>query len=202
MPRMRRTRRRVLRGSPMEQDFAIYVESRGWPEERSVPRDVSAAVDHEVLWRATEGVLFDYLEAYLTGDACVLGLSLDLQRAEKIMESVESDFEGIIFEQDELLDRIEMSASPQELARALIRAGLGAPLRYDKEFFDLIVGHATSHSESRIREIAICSMVYTEWPEFLPVLRRIVTSDPETRVRDRAQILLTAYRSAGIGGDS
>jgi len=186
----------------MERDFEIYAESRSWPQERSVPRDASAAVDHEVLWRATEGGLFDYLEAYLTGDACILGLSEDLAQAESLIETVESDFDGMIYEEGELLDRIEMSADPQELARTLIRAGLGAPLTFDQEFFDLIVDHATSNPEFRIREIAIYSMVYMEWPEFMPVLRRISVDDPEMRVRDRAQILLDAYRNAGIGGDS
>jgi hypothetical protein len=202
MARRYRTRRRVLRDSPMERDFSIYVGSRNWAHERSVPRDVSAAVDHEVLWRATESVLFDYLEAYLSGDACILGLSADLTQAESLMKIVESDFEGMIYELDELLDRIEISADPQELARALIRAGLGAPLTFNQEFFDLMVHHATSNTEFRIREIAIYSMVYMEWPEFLPVLRRISADDPEMRVRDRAQILLDAYREAGIGGDS
>jgi hypothetical protein len=199
---MRRTRRRVLRECPLEQDFEIYTQSRNWPKERSVPRDVSSAVDHEVLWRASEGVLFDYLEAYLTGDCCILGLSTDLAQAEKLMEGVESDFEGLIFEIGELLDRVEMSDNPQELARALIRAGLGAPTDYDQEFFELMVNYATSHSEFRIREFAICSMVYMEWPEFVPILRKIAVTDPEPRVRDRAQILLSAYRAAGIGGDS
>jgi len=202
MSRIYRTRRRVFRESPMEQDVRIYAESRNWPLEGSVPRDVSAAVDHEVQWRVTESVVFDSLEAYLTGDSCILALSMDMPQAEALMEIVDSGFEGIIYEEDELLDKIEISADPQRLARALVCAGLGAPLSFDQEFFDLIVHHATSSAEFRIREIAIYSMVYMEWPEFLPVLREIRANDPEMRVRDRAQVLLDAYQAAGIGGDS
>jgi hypothetical protein len=93
MNRKQRTRRRILLAeagtgetpgiSPMEHDVAIYVESCKWPNERTIPRDVSPATDREVLWRAPGGVLF-YLENYLTGDCCLLALADDLREADAL----------------------------------------------------------------------------------------------------------------------
>lgn len=197
---MLRTRRRVLRESVTENDIETYAEASNWPRGKSTSRDIDSAIDHEVQWHVPDGILFDYLESYLTNDGCILAIGSDAVRAERIMLRVESDLEMLIFEEGELLDRIDMADDLPDMGRALIRAGLGAPLSYNSEFFEVISANATSHSEFRIREIAVCSMIYTEWPEFIPVLRNIMNDDQEERVRVRAQIVLNAYRAAGMGG--
>jgi hypothetical protein len=170
-----------------------------------VPRDIDSATDHRVQWRVDDELTFDYLENYLTSDGCYSGMGNDEIKAERLMGDADSVFELVIYSEGDLIDNIEAASDSADLAglgKALIRAGLGAPLRYDREFFDLITVNATSYSDYRIRQFAINSMIYTEWLEFMPVLRNIITSDPEEIVRDRAQIVLNAYIAAGLGGES
>jgi hypothetical protein len=201
MERPRRTRRRVLREFVSESDILAYSISRGWVGGQSAPRDVTAAIDHEVQWPVANELVFAYLESYLTNDGCIVAMGPDAVRAEGLMQGVEADLEAQIFGERELLDRIETD-DLASMGRALIQAGLGAPLVYDQSFFDSISVKATSHTEFRIREIAICSTVYMEWPEFVPLLRSIMNNDEEERVRVRAQIVLNAYIAAGLGGES
>ena len=193
-----RTRRRVLRASIDEGDIEVYATSRRWTEGESAPRDVDSAVDHEVQWRVADELVFAYLESYLTNDGCILAIGSDAIQAERLMQEVESDLAAQIFGEGELLDRIETDDLPS-MGRALVQAGLGAPLGYDQAFFDSISVKATSHSEFRIREIAVFSMSYTEWPEFVPLLRNIMNNDQEKRVRFRAQIVFNGYIAAGLG---
>jgi hypothetical protein len=186
----------------MEDRVAAFAESLHWTMTYDVPRNLETATDHEVTWEVEDGLALDYLESYLTGDCCVLALGENLDDAERLMESIESDFEESIFELGELLDGVDHARSGPDLARSLIRAGLGAPLGYDEEFFATFVREASADSEPRIREFALCSMVYTEWPQFVPVLKEIKSNDLEERVRDRAAIVLKAYDAAGLGGVS
>lgn len=196
-----RTRRRVLADSEMEVVFAMYCDTRNWSVERRVPRDISAAIDHEVVWRASDKVLIDYVSAYLTNDSCICGLSSDLEAAEELMKSVESDLGEMILDDDELLSGPELAETPQEVMHALVRLGLGAPLSYDRDFFDVIVNHAASHANRFLRETAIYATVYMAWPEFVPILREIKASDPEEKVRTRAEVVLHAYLASGLGGE-
>jgi hypothetical protein len=150
-----------------------------------------------------DGLTFDYLESYLSNDGCISGVGNDEIKAERLMEEAESVLELLLYSESDLLDNIDVASDSGDmpgLGRALIRAGLGAPLRYDREFFDLIVANATSHPNFHIRIIAICSMLYAEWPEFAPILRDIIRGDSEERVQDRAQIVLNVYIAAGIDG--
>ena len=201
MERPKRSRRRVLREGTTEEYIEEYSESCRWEKWASVARDIDSARDHEVQWRVGDGLMFDYLESYLSNDGCILGIANDEIEAERLMRDADSVFELLIYDESDLLGNIDVgndSSDLRGLGKALIRAGLGAPLRYDREFFDLIAGHATSHPNLQMRTIAICSMIYTEWPEFAQILRNIIRSDSEERVRNRAQIVLNAYIAAGI----
>lgn len=205
MARLMRTRRRVLREGITGDYVEEFADSRGWERAASVPRDIVSATDHHIQWRIDDELTFDYLESYLTNDGCFLALGHDETKTERFMREAESVFELVIYSEGDLLDNIEAASDAIDLAglgKALIRAGLGAPLRYGREFFGLIVGNATSYPDHRIRQFAICSMVYAEWPEFVPILRNIITSDREESVRDRAQIVLNAYIAAGVGEES
>lgn len=202
MERPMRTRRRVLREGITEDYVEEYADSNQWERLASVPRDIDSAKDHEVQWRVNDDLTFDYLESYLTNDGCFLGIGNDERNAERLMREADSVFELVIYSEDDLLSNIEAASDTADLGglgKSLIRAGLGAPLQHDREFFDLIVANATSYPDHRIRQFAICSMIYAEWPEFVPILRNIILDDREEAVRDRAQIVLNAYIAAGVG---
>jgi hypothetical protein len=153
-----------------------------------------------VQWHVADDLVFDYLESYLTTDGCILAIGPDAVQAERLMQEVESDLAAQIFGEAELISRIDTDDLPS-IGRALVQAGLGAPLRYDQAFFDSISAKATSYPEFRIRETAVFSMAYTEWPEFVPLLRNILNNDQEERVRLRAQIVFDGYIGAGLGGE-
>ena len=172
-------------------------ESEGWPQIAKYSRDVDSARDYEVVWQV-ESATVHYLESYLTGDCAAVGIGADIDSAEIPLRMLDRILPGAAYEQDELLDRVEMETEDRELAGSLIRAGLGAPLSSDDDYFEVMTRFSTEHPNPRIRQFALCGIVYIEWPEFVPLLRRISTDDPAESVRTRAAVVLDAYRAAGM----
>jgi hypothetical protein len=179
----------------MEHAVEALAQSLNWKRVDDVPADVAAAVNHEVVWQGIDGLALDYFESYLSGDCCVLALGDGPDLPEQFIAQVELALEDSILAMGQLIDDVE-NADPEDLGRALIRLGLGAPLERHVEFFEILVHHATEPEDERVRDVALCAMAYTDWAEFVPILRRVRLDDPSERVRTRAEIVLRAFEKA------
>lgn len=193
-----RTRRRLLLHCPMVEEVNELAQSYGWPAVYEADRDMEKGRGVEVNWGVTRQVVLGYLESHISNDCCIVAVGKDPELAERVIRQMDDDLAGEIESVADLLTAIQDESDPRQLARSLVRAGFGAPREFDQSFFDAFVKAARNHAEYRVRDIAISSLVYMEWPEFRPVLEQIKERDPEEQVRARATIVLGAYDAAGM----
>lgn len=196
MTRILRTQRRVLRIFPFAEEAGAVASSQGWVKTYDVPRDADLSRPREITWQVEPGLGFGYLESYLSKDCCFFGLGEDADASDRMIAGIADEFRADIYGEDELVEAVTTGGSPAQLARAVVRAGLGAPLEYDPEFADPIAAVATNHDEQRVRYVAVHTMLYTEWPQFAPLLRRIVHHDPSDTVRGMAERVLRVFEEA------
>jgi len=98
---------------------------------------------------------------------------------------------------DELLFAVDNACEAIELARAILRAGLGAPVRFEERFF-VRIKQAAENPEPVVREMALWAMVYPGWSQFRPVLKQVVEQDPVEAIREQAEEILIAFDAQGV----
>ncbi|MEI8408935.1 MULTISPECIES: hypothetical protein [unclassified Kribbella] len=197
-PKVYRTRRRVLQRCPVDDEIDDLAQSYGWPVVYDADRDFDRGRGREVNWGVTSDSVLGYLESHISNDCCLVGVGKDPGQAEEIIARVEADLAGEIESVDGLLAVLQDEDDPRLLARGLVRAGFGAPREFDRVFFDAFAAAACHHPVYQVRDIAISSMVYIEWPEFAPLLERIKAEEPDEQVRARATMVHSAYQAAGL----
>ncbi len=191
-----RTRRRALRHSPMVDEINELAQSYGWPVVYEADRDFDRGKGREVNWGVTQQVVLGYLESHISNDCCLVAVGKDIELTERVIRQMDDDLEDEIESLAELLGAIQDDEDPRRLAQSLVRAGFGAPREFNQDFFDAFTKAARENDEYRVRDIAISSLVYIEWPQFKPMLEEIKARDPEEQVRARATMVLRAYEAA------
>ncbi|MFF1355521.1 HEAT repeat domain-containing protein [Streptomyces sp. NPDC058297] len=182
----------------MADEINELAQSYGWPVVYEADRDFDKGKGREVNWGVTEQVVLGYLESHISNDCCIVAVGNSLELPERVVRQMDDDLEGEIESVADLLRAIQDEEDPRRLAQSLVRAGFGAPREFDQGFFDAFAKASREHDDYRVRDIAISSLVYMEWPEFKPLLEEIREHDPEDQVRARAAIVLRAYEAAGM----
>lgn len=200
MSSIHRSRRRVLRRSPMADEINEFAASYDWPVVYEA--QPSKSKGYEVNWGITPSLVLGYLESNISNDCCVVAVGTEAEAAELVIERIDEELAAEIEPVDSLLATIQAGASgdARVLARGLVRAGFGAPLECHPEFFNAFSAAVREHPEPRVRDIAIASLVFMEWPEFKPVLAEVVVSEPDLQIRERATSVLAAYDASGLQG--
>ncbi|MER7506186.1 hypothetical protein AB0L05_35530 [Nonomuraea pusilla] len=182
----------------MADEINELAQSYGWPVVYEADRNFDRGKGREVNWGVTRDVVLGYLESHISNDCCIVAVGKDSELAERVIRHMDDDLEDEIESVAELLAAIQDAEDPRDLAQSLVRAAFGAPREFDQEFFAAFAKAAREHGEYRVRDIAVSSVVYIEWPEFKPLLERIQARDSEEQVRARAAIVLHAYTAAGM----
>ncbi|MFE4359176.1 MULTISPECIES: hypothetical protein [Streptomycetaceae] len=99
---------------------------------------------------------------------------------------------------DDLLRAVDEADSIEDRRASLVRAGVGAPLTLDEPFFRRITD-AMCDRTGEIREGGLWAAVYAFWPELLPLIAEMGTSDPEESLRDQAASVADLMRREGGG---
>jgi hypothetical protein len=102
-----------------------------------------------------------------------------------------------MYSDDELLAWVEGADTPESLGDGIRRLGVAAPSAHDPRIFAAFE-RAFTHSDARARVAAVQASAYPSWPEFKPVLERLVRDDPDATVRAEATIMLEAFAEQGI----
>lgn len=97
----------------------------------------------------------------------------------------------------ELVAEVDSASVPVALARALIRAGLGAPEEFDDRFFTRI-DDALRHADPRVRETVLWSVSFVPYPNYRPQLAFVRDNDAVEDLRDTAGILLEGFDDSGV----
>jgi hypothetical protein len=122
----------VLRSGIAEHDVEDFATKLGWGRREDTPADPDEGISREVVWYATPQLALHYFDDDESRNACVVVTGGDPEAVRATAEIVESGLDTCRL--DDLLDSIDCAIEPEPRARAVLRAGLGAPEEYDERF--------------------------------------------------------------------
>ncbi|MGW6907720.1 hypothetical protein [Streptomyces sp. NPDC054940] len=88
---------------------------------------------------------------------------------------------------DELIAELDDHSDPEERASTVIRAGLGAPPRFDERFFTRI--RAALDDDPKVWHSALLAIAYTPWPEYADPIARAIEHEPDEDLRETLRVL-------------
>lgn len=189
-----RSRRFVMRQFQAEESVAAFAADMGWAAVADLPGDEGRGVPRRVAWQIAPGATLNYFRDDALSFSYISVMSgLGQEFAEQLTPMVRAELDTC--EDAELLSGME-TVGEQERASAVIKAGLGAPLEFDEEFYS---GFFTAAQDTApvVRNAAVRAIYYTKWREFTDVLTELSSSDPDRSVRDFAGRVLAVLRGAG-----
>lgn len=184
----------ILRQSSNYRAVAEFAEMLKLVKLYDKPVDQSGFVTRQVCWQIDPGLEMYYAEEARSASCFLQVLSDHEGDANEITTALRDFFSPLTH--DELLGDIDASKNVDERARAVMRAGLGAPREFDNRFY-VQIANAMESSDTDIREAGAWAASFLFWPEFQPFLERIESSDPDESLRDAAKVILDfGYRKA------
>jgi hypothetical protein len=185
--------RLVLGRSPQDDAVEELASEEGWQR----VEEVTEAGARQVLWAVGPGSSLTYVEDPVSHNAYAVLVSEDREEFERVLDVIREEL--MPMERRALLTSIDEAREPLARARAVIRAGLGAPVQYDEEFFTRI-REAFGSSETWVREAAVWATAYSPWPQYRPLLAAVAESDPEEKLRSDAAAILAGFDAEGVEG--
>lgn len=190
-----RTRRMVLRKRFCEEEVERFAQELGWPRCETDQADPEEGIAYHVFWAPPGAALgLHYTEDDLARDSYVTVIGKNAEAVHGAQELVEPRLNT--WPLAELLAEVDGASTPVSLARAVLRAGLGAPHEFDETFFARI-NAALHHSDRRVRETAVWAVTFSPYAEYRPALTAIRESDEDPLLRDHAEILLEGFDEIG-----
>lgn len=183
----------VLRESVIERDVWHLANELKMTKIREVSAPDRQTIVREIAWEAGRGVRLYYAVDYLS--ACffivIEGYSIECNDDYEyfrrlVMVAIEVLYPWSLDKLLEEVDSYSPPANPRDLARAVIRLGVGAPNDYNDEVFTRI-SHAMRSPEAWVRKAAIWATAYLRWPQFLPLLSQVADSDADPQLRSEAR---------------
>jgi hypothetical protein len=191
-----RSRRVLLKSPSGEREVQRFADELGWPRLLEQEEDAEQNLSREVAWAAGPALSLHFVQDPVSGHGYVVAWGRDKGAVDGLAELAAHRLDT--WTPPELLAGPERATDDRERAIAFIRAGVGAPDEFDKRFFDLIVKGITDRS-SMAREAAIVSTVYSQYPQYRPVLKRAAESDPDPARRRDAEVMLRSFDAEGVG---
>lgn len=185
----------VLRERFAEEEVGRFAVELGWSRQWETPADPEEGICYAVGWGA--GMLsVEYCEDDVSRHSYLCFAGDDAAAVHGATELAEARLGA--WRTDELLTAIDIATEPVEVARAVIRAGLGAPKAFDERFFAVIAA-GLRHPDARVRESAVWAVCYAPYPEYRAALEAVRDTDPEPDVWSSAELLLKGFDAEGIG---
>ena len=94
----------------------------------------------------------------------------------------------------EVLDLARQAGTRNDQVRGLYRLAVMFP-NFQQDAFDIFAAFATQAQTALLREAAVDAMAYRAWPQFIPLLEKILASDVADNVRQRAEDVLKHVRA-------
>jgi hypothetical protein len=185
--------RLVLGRSPQDEGVEELASEQGWQRVEDVTEDGG----RQVLWAVGPGTSLTYVEDPVSHNAYAVLVSEDKETYEQVLDVIIDEL--MPWQRRALLSSIEQAEEALARARAVIRAGLGAPDHYDEDFFTRI-RDAFGSPEKWVREAAVWATSYSPWPQYRPLLEAVKQSDPEEKLRSDAAAVLSSFDAQGVEG--
>jgi len=150
-------------------------------------------IPFELTWiTSDEETGIHYIEDYVVGFPYLV---IDGKDLEETVYSIQSSFD--VYSTEEILQWVETAANPEEQAKAVFHLGVVAPQEFDSRFFD-VFQRVFLNPNPEVRMAAIKASAYMGWREFREILEHLKSTDPDEKVRAKADVMLQAFDSQDI----
>ncbi|MCL3994698.1 hypothetical protein [Streptomyces lavenduligriseus] len=198
-PVTHRSRRYLLRDPDGDEMVARLAGSQGWETVVDIPAKRFGSEPGRVSWEMYPGIFLTCVRDRKLHTSYLLVTS----RITDGLGSYETwiTASGLSFFTDaDLIRAVEGSNNPKEKCRALVRAGIGAPLNPDNRYSRVFI-ESVNDASPDVRKSAIKAIGYTEWPPFQELLDAISQQDPDGSVRSLAKRMSAAFDEAEVGDE-
>lgn len=188
--------RMILREQATEEDVQHFARGLSMTKIRDISSPERQTVVREITWEANSGVLLHYAADYLSASRIISIEGDDNEQFRRFVDVTVRLLDP--WRLDELINEVDSCdvGDARSLALAVIRLGVGAPNGYNDEVFNRI--SAAMHSpQAWVRKAAIWATMYSQWPEFLPLLREIADADPDEEIRNDARRMVNFGNKSG-----
>ncbi|ELP67890.1 hypothetical protein ACKI1I_08980 [Streptomyces turgidiscabies] len=185
--------RLVLGSSPQDEAVEELAEEQEWLRVEEVTEDGV----RQILWAIGPGTSLTYTEDPVSSNAYIVLVSENREMFKQVLSVIH--YELMPVERRALLTSIDEARDSLNRARAVIRAGLGAPDRYDEDFFTRI-RDAFASPDKWVREAAVWATAYSPWPQYRPLLEVTKQNDSEEKLRGDAAAVLAGFDSQRVEG--
>ncbi|MGG2458228.1 hypothetical protein ACO0M4_00080 [Streptomyces sp. RGM 3693] len=196
-PPTRRTRRFLTQESESEEQVSRLAATEGWSKVLDAPTKRFSSDPRRISWEMAPGILFNYVSDRKLHTSYVVITStesVDLNQYESVLVG-----SGLAVCTDaSILESIAEAATPEERGRALVRAGIGAPLLPDNRYSRAFIS-AVRDASPDVRKNGLMGIGYAEWEPFRELLDAVAQQDSNAQVRSLAKRMATAFAEAGIG---
>lgn len=168
------------------EDFASELGARKLSETTHTPEESNQGIVRELAWELSTGLQLHYLEDFRSSCSFIVIAGVDDEKTAEISALISSYLDT--WSEDDILLAVEDSVGPEDRARAILRAGVGAPERFDESFW-YCIGRAMSDPDSLVRSAAVWATSYPFWRQFIPLLEKVATEDSDPDLRAEAQAL-------------
>lgn len=172
----------------------------GWPRRGECPEDRERCVHRTILWYDDPQTMVCYMEDLFSGTAFAMIMGLDRVLIQEIAELTELLVDTV--RPSELLRAVDEATTPDNMAYALLRLGIGSPIEYDDAFFSRMADAMTNNSP-RVREAAIWATTYNPWRASVEPLSRMADQEQDRDLaltaRKAAEVLTSFFNTYGSG---
>src|SRR5215471_2057533 len=181
-----KSRRLVFRSASNYQEVLSFADSLGLLKLYEITGRPGELVIREVGWQIDPGLELFYVEEVRTASSFVQVMGDDAEDVEDITRALEIRFSPLT--PDELVNAVDISASVEDRAHAVLQAGLGAPRQFDRRFYERIKA-AMESADDHLREAGIWAASFPLWDELRTVLEQIESDDPDKRLKRAAKAI-------------
>ncbi|MFJ6620685.1 hypothetical protein ACIQOW_24305 [Kitasatospora sp. NPDC091335] len=192
-----KTTRIVLRSYPAEDEVDEFAGLHGWPRRAEVEARREGGSPYTVSWDLGDESVLDYVEDGMSKNCYLIVHGPTRESVEPVGEMISEEL--FPWDHTELLWCVDNAPNPIELGLSIIRLALGSPDGFHDETFRRVKSGLT-HPDSQVRDMSLWASTYSPWAEYIPLLQNLAAQDPVTEIRERAGLVLEAYRVRG-GGD-
>lgn len=191
-----RSKRYILPKRGVEDLVRHLAQVLGWVEVASRRAKPRKMIGRTVIWQIIPGLTVGYYDEPLAEATCLIVQSVRDPAEVREFENVLRQNMNLVEESDLLAAFAKSEPGSKGQILSLLRLGFGAPLSFDQRYFDQLAT-AAQNARSEIRIAALRGMIYTEWPQFRPVLQNIASSDSDESVRELASQIVAIYDKFG-----
>lgn len=188
--------RMVLREQGTEEGVQGFARGLSMTKIRDVSSPERQTVVREITWESPSGVKLHYAADYLSASLIISVEGDDDDHFNRFLKAVVRLLDP--WSLDELINEVDSCAvdDSRSLALAVIRLGVGAPNEYNDEVFNQI-SDAMRSPDAWVRKAAIWATMYSQWPQFLPLLEQIADADADEEIRNDARRMVNFAQGSG-----